>query len=160
MGSSTIGRPSGYSDEIAAQICDRIANGESLRAITCEEGMPSKSMVFRWIVENPTFRDHYTQARESQMESMVDELIDLSDPADKDDMVAVQRNRLQVDTRKWVMSKLAPKKYGDNANVNITGEITLGIAESVSQARQRLLQAKSTPPTLEAQLDTDPEAGE
>ncbi len=155
MASNSIGRPSSYNEDIAALLCERLSNGESLRTICSEDAMPAKATVFKWLAANPSFVDQYTRARETQVELMSFDLIDLSDPKDKDDMVAVQRNRLQVDTRKWVMSKLAPKKYGDTANINVSGEITIGIAESLSSARKRLLTAKSSAPLLEATLDPE-----
>lgn len=156
MASNSIGRPSSYTDEIAAQICERLSNGESLRTICAEESMPSKTTVFRWTVDIPSFRDQYALAREALMEHWSEEIVDIADSADA---MNYNPKRLQVDTRKWLMSKLAPKKYGDTANINVSGEITIGIAESLSTARQRLLSAKSSAPLLEATLDPE-DAGE
>jgi hypothetical protein len=55
---------------------------------------------------------------------MAQEVLELSDsdvgllPDGKKDWAAVQKHKLQVDTRKWLLSKLAPKKYGDKIEVS------------------------------------------
>jgi hypothetical protein len=108
------GRPSGFSPDIANAICERIANGESLRTICEEDGQPDKATVFRWLASNTEFRDQYAHAREMQAETYADEMVNIADAA-KDANLA----RLQIDARKWKASKLAPKKYGDK--VALTG---------------------------------------
>jgi|SRR5215207_9350736 len=104
-------RPSGFADPIADEICTRLIEGETLRAICRDERMPSLSMVFRWIAAHPAFREQYVRARELQAENWADEIVEIADsPSPEAD---VQRDKLRVDARKWVMSKAAPKKYGD-----------------------------------------------
>lgn len=103
-----MGRPSDFTEEIANAICERIAVGESLRAICSDEAAPDKATVFRWLASNSDFRDQYTHAREMQAETYADEMVEIADEA-KDANLA----RLQIDARKWKASKLAPKKYGD-----------------------------------------------
>ena len=78
--------------------------------------MPNKATVFRWLKANDDFCDQYARAREAQADSHVDDMIDIADGRrsvvegnDPD----VQRDRLAVDTRKWIASKLRPKVYGD-----------------------------------------------
>ena len=115
------GRPSGYTQELADLICLLLSEGQSLRKICALEDMPSQSMIYRWLIDNKDFREQYTRAREEQAEFYADELIGIADDDSKDvsgelqmpNSVAVQRSRLQVDTRKWLLSKLLPKKYGD-----------------------------------------------
>ena len=128
-----MGRPSDYSPEIADLICERIADGISLREICRTEDMPSKAAVFRWLAAHAEFRDQYARAREAQADALADELLDIADDGDNDWMErkgedgqslgwrengeAIQRSRLRVDTRKWIASKLKPKKYGDKLAV-------------------------------------------
>lgn len=106
------GRPSSYTDEVAADICAMIAEGRSLKSICSDEGMPHMSTVFRWLGVHETFRDNYARARDAQADVFADEMTDIADFADMD-AAAVAKARLQIDTRKWVASKLKPKKYGD-----------------------------------------------
>lgn len=120
-----MGRPSTYSVKVADAICERLADGESLRAICRDDAMPSKATVFKWLGQQPKFADQYARAREDQAESLADEIVSISDESEvvakydgEDvtlamDSTAIARNRLRVDARKWVASKLKPKKYGD-----------------------------------------------
>lgn len=132
-----IGRPSGYTEEIAAEICRRLALGESLQGMCADEGMPHQATVFRWLHEHEEFRELYARAREDQAEFQADELVKL---ADEEPMfitdekgnsrvdsawVAWQKNR--IDTRKWTAAKLKPRKYGDKVGVEHSGSVGLSI---------------------------------
>jgi hypothetical protein len=118
------GRPSTYSEATASLICERIADGESLRAICRDEAMPAKSTVFKWLSEERAFSDQYARAREAQADTMADEILEIADETAfdsieseggglKPDSEWIARSRLRVDARKWLASKMAPKKYGD-----------------------------------------------
>lgn len=102
-------RPSDYSETIADQICERLADGESLRSICSDEAMPAKSTVFKWLARHPEFQDQYARASECRADTHADEIIDIAD----DDHLEPNDKRVRVDARKWVASKLRPKKYGD-----------------------------------------------
>ncbi len=120
------GRPSLYTEALAAKLCLRLAEGETLRSICRDEAMPGKTTVLRWLSDkkNGDFRDQYAHARELQADSLFDEALEIADDVsgdwstDKDgkktlDHEHVQRSRLRVDTRKWAAGKMAPKRYGD-----------------------------------------------
>src|SRR5690349_8401417 len=123
---SDIGRPTKYTRELAAQICQEISDGKSLRAITRQENMPASSSVFLWLAEHKEFSEQYARACEERTEAMAEDIIEISDDGSNDWMEkyfgenkawvingeAVQRSKLRVDTRKWMMSKMKPKKYG------------------------------------------------
>jgi hypothetical protein len=119
-----------YSQELADAICELLAEGKSTRQICAAENMPSKSSVFKWKKEHPEFADQYARAKEDMLEHYADELVEIADDESNDksgelempNSVAVQRARLRVDTRKWVLSKLAPKKYGDKLDMNLAGK--------------------------------------
>lgn len=111
-----MGRPSDYSQELADSICERLADGESLRSICSADDMPAKTTVFRWLGANQEFRDQYARAREEQAESLADEITEIADTADD-----AQIARLRIDARKWVASKLKPKRYGDR--LELSGEL-------------------------------------
>jgi hypothetical protein len=125
-------RPSDYSAEITATICERLGLGESLRQICEGADMPGKSTVMRWLHDHAEFRDQYARAREAQAEHWAEEIIQISDDGANDtykdddghertnnDVIA--RSRLRVDTRKWLMARMAPKKYGDKITQEHTG---------------------------------------
>ena len=104
------GRPSIYTPEIAAEICERMASGESLRSICRSEDMPSEISVRRWAIENREgFSAQYAMASETRMDCLADEIVEIADDKSGDPA----RDRLRLDTRKWLMSKIAPKRWGD-----------------------------------------------
>ncbi len=149
-------RPSEFSQDIADQICDKIAEGKSLRKICDIEGLPDKSTVFRWLGTNTAFRDQYVRARDVQADYMAEEIIEIADDGTNDfgfkegDTAEgasaspvflaehVQRSKLRVDSRKWLMSKLAPKKYGDFQRTELSGPnggpVILSIADQIKAA--------------------------
>ncbi len=101
-------------------------------SICASEGMPVTSVVYNWLTVDKEFSDRYARAREQQAEHFLDEIIAISDETSLDEIMdsegnprtnheAIQRSRLKVDTRKWAMSKLAPKKYGDKIQQEIVG---------------------------------------
>lgn len=125
------GRPSVYTDEMADTICERIADGESLRSICQGEDMPAKSTVFGWLADpaHEEFRTKYALAREAQTEALVDEMTEIADDGTNDWMElrdsdgaaigwkengeALRRSALRISTRQWIAEKLKPKKYGN-----------------------------------------------
>lgn len=117
------GRPSDYTDEKADAICERIVAGESMRAICADPDMPAISTVFRWLSLNTQFSEQYARAKEEQAEAFADEIVRIADKdvPDEDTAVLTARDRLRVDARKWVASKLKPKKYGDKVQTELTG---------------------------------------
>lgn len=150
----TSGRPSSYTDDIALQICERLSDGRSLRSICLDDDMPGQTTVFRWLAANETFRKQYARAREAQADAIFDEMLDIADNSTNDWMERrgenaegyelngdhVQRTRLRLDTRKWMASKLAPKKYGDKLDVTSGGE-KLNWAVEAQAARDRASKA-------------------
>ena len=120
------GRPTDYTEELAAEICRRLSEGATLRAVCKADDMPSESVVRKWAVEDRCgFRAHYTGAREIGYLSMADEIVEIADDshgdtitdpetgAEKMDGEFVARSRIKIDTRKWLLSKALPKIYGD-----------------------------------------------
>ena len=81
----------------------------------------------QWAEKDQELDKQYARAREACIEKMAEEVLEISDeevPVDaygKVDSGAIQKQRLRVDTRKWLLSKLAPKKYGEKVQQEITG---------------------------------------
>lgn len=131
-----MGGKSSYTKDIADKICEELARGKSLVRI-CDEINVSYSTVMKWLTDFPDFSDNYTRAREEQAEYLADEIIHLIDqePAKSlnkaghevidNGWVTNQRNR--IDARKWIASKLLPKKYGDKQHIELNG--TLGLSD-------------------------------
>lgn len=110
-----------YTQKTADLICDLIVEGKSVRTICGLKEMPCMSTVFKWLRDNEAFSQQYARAKQAQAHQLADEMFSISDDATGDvsgelqmpNGVAVQRARLMVDTRKWYLSKLLPKIYGD-----------------------------------------------
>lgn len=113
-----VGRPSKFSQDLAENICEQIANGKSLRAICAEDDMPSTTTVFKWLNENQDFSEQYARARDRQADHYFEEIVEIADSVEADS-AAVAKARLQVDARKWTLSKLAPKKYGEKTELDV-----------------------------------------
>lgn len=154
------GRPTCYNVKIGAEICSRIAAGESLRRICLSEHLPNKATVFRWLLDNtyPEFCDHYAKARAIQWEGLSDEIFDIADDGrndwvqrelasgetiDIENKEAINRSRLRVDTRKWFLSKVLAKKYGDKIEVPKEPE-----AEKPHEATKRIIISEPKPKRL------------
>jgi hypothetical protein len=103
-----------FSQEVFDTICERIADGESLRAICASEGMPNHRDVTRWLSTRPEILPQYARAREAQADHEFDEIKAIADLASPED---VQVARLRIDTRKWRAGKLRPKVYGDKVAI-------------------------------------------
>lgn len=117
------GRPSTYTRDKAAEICARLVNGESLRAICRDDNMPDVKTVYLWMSQHEEFLHQYAKAKEDQADTLQEDILDIADtlPEQVVDDKGVARidsgyvnwMRLRVDSRKWIAAKLKPKKYGD-----------------------------------------------
>jgi hypothetical protein len=130
-----------FSEALAADICALVAEGKSLRFICQEEKMPSRETVRTWLRDNPAFSGQYARAYEEYAEGVFEEMLEIADDARNDyveretkkgtfvvlDDEAVSRSRLRVDTRKWMLARLAPKKYGDKLDVNHGGSVKVKV---------------------------------
>lgn len=127
-----------YTPELGAELYRRLSHGETLTAI-CRgtPGHPSDFAVRSWALDpNHPFSSLYTRARELGYHKMADDLCDIADDGSNDwmeretrngtiiivDKEVVDRSRLRVETRKWLLSKALPKMYGDKQEVKHTGD--------------------------------------
>lgn len=146
------GRPSKYTEVLAARICERLAAGESLRAICRDEDMPDERRVREWALTNRAFSPQYTKAREIGYLGMADETLEIADDGRNDTYVVdadsgatavnhdvIARSRLRVDTRKWMLSKMLPKVFGEKIEHEHTGSVELlaALDEAGERARKR-----------------------
>lgn len=154
------GRPTLYTTELAAEICDAVACSQKGLKRLCEENphWPDKSTIIRWRFQNTEFYDQYARAKDFQVECAGDELLEIADDGSNDYMLNkdgnevidhehVRRSILRVDTRKWLLSKLLPKKYGDRVQTEISGKngAPIEYAELTDDERkQRVLELLDT----------------
>lgn len=118
------GRPTLYSQELAQKICDKTSTCTMGLTELCKTmpGWPDKDSVNVWRLTYPEFSAKYAEAKRQQAELLVEEIVQLSDQSHtycdeagnlRYDAAFTSAQRLKVDTRKWLASKLIPKVYGE-----------------------------------------------
>lgn len=112
------GRPK-YSQTLAREICDRLANGESMLAIARDPAMPCAGTIYGWVQRHPEFQDMYVTARELQGDYLFDEAREVGLAATPG---TVWVGRLQFDIIRWQAARLAPQKYCER--VVVAAELT------------------------------------
>lgn len=147
------GRPTKYTQELADEICEGITLGNSIRTVCKPEHMPAISTFYKWIRTNEQFAKQYARATEERTEAMAEDLLDIADNGANDYMDtedgktqyngdAIQRAKLRVDTRKWLMAKMKPKKYGDKLEVDSTSEITHKFEDLTDEQLERAIEER------------------
>ena len=120
-----------YSQAVADDICDQIADGTPLRVICRTEGMPAWRTVYHWLEERPEFAARFARAREIGFDAIAEECLDIADAVEYDTVKTeggdrantewITRSRLRVDTRLKLLSKWDPKRYGDKLETTVKG---------------------------------------
>lgn len=152
-----------YNPAIAQQILDDIENGKSLRVSAVECGLRIKTF-YEWMdldaEVNENLTQRYTAARARAYHAMADEIIEISNQMEAEAIyqgdtvrldlssAVVAQKRLQVETRKWILSKMLPKQFGDKLDITQTGEVqfvgsinisTLGDEELKQEITKKML---------------------
>lgn len=129
------GRPSKFSEKIAAEICERLSGGEPLRSICRDDHMPQWQTVYRWMDQFAEFSNRIARARDNGFDAIAEQCIEIADDERHDwlmtkkgtvtNEVAIGRAKLQVETRLKLLAKWSPKKYGDKQQIEHSGSIGL-----------------------------------
>ena len=116
---------------IFKDILTGITKGKALRNILKDGSMPSTSTFYNWLQEDESKSKQYARATELRAENIFEDILDIADnntsdiisgvDGDRTNNDVIQRSRLMVDARKWYLSKLNPKKYGDKIETTIEG---------------------------------------
>lgn len=119
----------------AAKVCELVAEGNSLRA-ACESVGFSHSTFLDWCRDNEELANQYARARDNGVDAEFERLQESVEeepaigPSGGVDAGWVAWKRLQVDTKKWALSKKAPKKYGDKTQHEVTGTFNVSLSAS------------------------------
>jgi hypothetical protein len=136
-GRAIVGRPTAYTAELAAEICEAVALGHPLQDL-CDERAhwPARATIYRWQDQHPEFREMFKRARELKAHRFVDEMPDIAEGASAENVRVAE---LRIKTRQWIAGKLARDAYGDQAptvavqnNFNVTG-IAADVANKLDQ---------------------------
>lgn len=124
-GKKPTGRPTDYTEDKASLILALMVEGLSIKKICEQPEMPDPRTIYRWLSANETFRQNYAKAQQDRTTAFAEEMLEIADQydnlSDKLDVEHIQRARLRIDTRKWLMSKMDPKRYGDKLTQEHTG---------------------------------------
>lgn len=149
-------------NEIVTEVCTLIASGKSMRDAIKEVGKASRQSVFDWINEDKKKLDQYARAMEYRADCIFDDIIDIADNTEGDMMMDengrekvnhenIQRSRLKVDTRKWIISKMMPSRYGEK--LDITTEDKTPLTPEERKARILELSGKASQLKLDETKD-------
>jgi hypothetical protein len=120
--------PTAYTEERAAEILRRIAEGESLRTI-CQDVGVARQTVHGWVLDDHEgFGVRYARAKQLMFMDWAEELDEIAADREKDfkqneegkwvpDYEVIARSKLRIDTRKWVLAKQMPASWGDKLEV-------------------------------------------
>lgn len=114
-------------EEAFSDIIKLISEGRSVRSIidgADRKLIPSMPTFYEWLEENEEYSKRYARACESRAELIFEEILEIADDSEKDTLIDedgnerintefVQRSRLKIDARKWMLGKMQPTKYGD-----------------------------------------------
>ena len=113
-----------FSMELFEEICARVAEGESVSKICMEANMPSRFAFYSWLKDEskPECVQMYNEALHLREELLFDETKDIvDDPEAGYDKVSVAHATLRFNARRWILSRMNPKRYGDKLSQEITG---------------------------------------
>lgn len=121
-----------------------VAMGMTVKQAVHEERGLDLPGFYKLLLGDPIVKEMYHEARQIQVEKMADDILEISDNADNDETLegkpnsaAVNRSRLMADNRKWLMSKLNHKRFGDRLDQHVTAEVTVNHADTLTKARRR-----------------------
>ena len=120
-----------YNPKVFEKIMEEIATThKSMRTICDETGVNIRSF-FRWLDKDESLGQQYARAKDCQADLLAEETLEIAEHTNEDHtpftgLNVVQRDRLRIDTRKWLASKLKPKKYGDKVDVTTDGKAIQG----------------------------------
>jgi len=138
--------------EVASVVLNSMVSGNSMRQSCIKAGIGAATWI-DWVNADPALAERYARAREGLLDAMVDQILTLADsPVPTLDNGAtdpgmVRQRQLQIDARRWVLSKLAPNKYGDRLDVSVT-DTRISISGALAAAQSRLADVVDVTPRI------------
>lgn len=122
-----------------SMILAAMEDGSSLRS-ACKDAGVSVSVFLRWVDADKELQEQYARARARLLDMQAEELEAIGDQAaNAETAVQVAGLRLKADNRKWLLSKLAPKKYGDKLEIDQKTTLTDLTEDQLNARLARLL---------------------
>jgi hypothetical protein len=150
-------------EELFDEVCERMVDGESVRTICKDEHMPSISTFMKILNQDPKRSAQYARALQLRADAMFEEILDISDDGTNDYMLRnaddptsvvlngehVQRSKLRVDSRKWALGRMNPKKYGEKTFIGGVEDAPIKVQNTIDVSNLSLEELE----TLEKILD-------
>ena len=138
--------------EVASVVLNSMVSGMSMRQSCIKAGIGAATWI-DWVNADPALAERYARAREGLLDAMVDQILTLADAPvptlenGATDPGMVRQRQLQIDARRWVLSKLAPNKYGDRLDVSVT-DTRISISGALQAAQTRLADVIDVTPRI------------
>lgn len=139
-------------EELFDEVCERMVDGESVRTICKDEHMPSISTFMKILNQDPERSAQYARALQLRADAMFEEILDISDDGTNDYMLRnaddptsvvlngehVQRSKLRVDSRKWALGRMNPKKYGEKTFIGGVEDAPIKVQNTIDVSKLSL----------------------
>jgi hypothetical protein len=141
-------------EQLAELVPEYMADGMSMRQSCIKAGLTAQTFL-RAVDDSPALAERYAQARGALLDAMVDQILTLADAPvptlenGATDPGMVRQRQLQIDARRWVLSKLAPSKYGDRLDVSVN-DTRISISGALAAAQARLVDVVDVTPRISA----------
>jgi hypothetical protein len=115
-GGKTGGRKTKFSEDMFFNILNELATSSKSITTCCKENNISRVSFMSWCYIDDELLTHYDNAKTEQLKFLSEEIIEISDKGSGD----TQRDKLRIEARKWILSKLDRKNYGEQVQQDIT----------------------------------------
>jgi len=131
-------------EQIFERVIEDVYRGRSLQSlIEDDHRVRSYEDFLRWVKREPTRHERFKEAQEMRTEFLAGEILEIADGVEAIDANSndtVNRDKLRIDTRKWLMSAHNRKRYGETKQIELGG--TISITEALAQAQARVIEAE------------------
>ena len=138
-------RPKAVTQEAISIILEGVVEGRTVRGICEDESLPARSTIYSALANNADFAQRYGMAKAAALESLADEILAIADESSLDwmqtkngvkvDREAVERSKIKISTRQWLMARLSPTRYGNRTIIDNSGDEPVSQAELLEQIR-------------------------
>lgn len=131
-------------EQIFERVIEDVYRGRSLQSlIEDDHRVVSYEDFLRWVKRDPVRHERFKEAQEMRTEFLAGEILEIADGVDSIDPISndtVNRDKLRIDTRKWLMGAHNKKRYGETKQIELGG--TISITEALAQAQARVIEAE------------------
>lgn len=150
-----MGRPSTYTDEIAAAICERLSEGEDLVTICADPAMPARRTVYEWMDVHPDFRTNCARAREAQAEVMDHRILAVAGKIEREELNP-KAGAVVLSALQWRAERLDRRRYGQKVALDVDASVAHYVVEVPAPQNREQWLAEHQPPAASSSGDPSP----